>query len=57
MLHIDDSERIDFLRTLFSQERPPKAASLSVVERARVTMALLTLLNPRKGHYLSLIHI
>jgi len=54
LLHLDDHERIDFLRRIFAGERPPVAADLSVADQARLTMALMPVLNPKKGQYGSL---
>ena len=51
MLHLDDLDRIDFLREAFLGDAPPIAARFAQAERARLTMALMTLLRPRKGQY------
>jgi len=51
MLHLDDLDRIGFLREAFLSDTPPAAARVAQAERARLTMALMTLLRPRKGQY------
>ena len=54
LLHFDDHERIDFLRSVFAADGPLAARDLSAADQARLTMALLPLLNPKKGQYGSL---
>ncbi len=51
MLHMDDLDRINFLREAFMGDTPPAAAQMMRAERARLTMAMMTLLRPRKGQY------
>ena len=51
MLHLDDLDRINFLRDTFLGDTPPTTAHMVQAERARLTMAMMTLLRPRKGHY------
>ena len=51
MLHLDDLDRINFLRDTFLGDTPRTTAHMVQAERARLTMAMMTLLRPRKGHY------
>ncbi len=51
MLHIDDAERIEFYRSILSATGQVNCSSLPVADQARLTMLLMTLLNPKKAQF------
>lgn len=54
LLHIDDTERLEFQRKLTGSDQAPNIDQLSEPDQRHLQMALLTILNPRKSEFSSL---
>jgi len=56
LLHIDDPERIEFYRTVLSSSARNNTENMAEADRARLTMLLITLLNPKKNQFSTIEH-
>ncbi len=54
LLHIDDAERIEFYRRVLESTENIKPEKLTDSDRARLTMLLMMILNPKKNQFSSL---
>jgi hypothetical protein len=51
LLHVDDLERLDFLKSLANAKHPPKIKGFDERKQRQFQMALLTIFNPNNGEF------
>ena len=51
LLHVDDLERLEFLKSLSNAKHPPKIKGLAERNQRQFEMVLLTIFNPNKGEF------